>query len=205
MNPFLKHIASFLSFIFSPLLMATYAVWAACRISILAVLPMSTLLGLTGMVFAITCLFPMIAIAVLYKLRIVSTPGLNKRTERTIPFLVSCLSYAGLLYYFIHIATPFWLVMFAAGGLLSIVICCIVNLKWKISVHLTAAGAMTALIFRLIFSDLYLVNPFPWLIAAILITGAVASARLYLNRHTLGQVTCGALNGFLCVFIMTAF
>lgn len=201
----ITRLSHFLSFIFSPLLVPSLAVWMACRVSVLALLPPATTWTLISVVFGLTCLFPLLSIAVMYKLKIVSDPGLNKRGERTIPFVVSALAYALCITFFVRIHAPGWLTWFAAGALLAIVVCCIVNFWWKISVHLTALGGLVALLLRIITDGQALLPPLPYLLIAIIATGAVGTARLVLSRHTLLQVAAGTLNGFLCVYLLTAF
>ncbi|MCM1029533.1 MAG: hypothetical protein NC342_08120 [Pseudoflavonifractor sp.] len=196
--------ANFFSFIFSPLLAPTYAIAAAWATTVLLLLPQATMRTLLLMVFCFTCLFPLVAIGVMYKLKLVSDPGLNNRRERTLPFAVAAAGYAACLIFFIHINAPSWLVMFMGAALAALAICVIINLKWKISVHLTALGGLVAFILRLIADGLTLFHAPAILTAAILAAGLTASSRLILYRHTPSQVAAGFLNGFLCVYILTA-
>lgn len=199
----IRQLSHLLSFIFSPLLVPTYAVWTACHISVMALLPASSTIVVVATVFGLTCLFPLIAIAVMYKLGMVSDPGLNKRGERTVPFVISAVAYILMLVFFRHIHAPGWMTMFAVGALVAVVICCLINFKWKISVHLTALGGFVGLLLHLILAGEAIFNPVPWLMAAVIATGATASARLILRRHTLGQVVAGTLNGVICVYLFT--
>ena len=42
-----------------------------------------------------------------------------------------------------------------------------------------------------------------WISVAIILTGMVMTARVYLDRHTLMQVMAGAANGFVCVWLLS--
>lgn len=200
----LKGAANFFSFVFSPLLGPSYAIIAAWSTTVMSLLPTGTMRTLLLVVLGLTCIFPMVAIGILYKMGIVSDPGLNRQKERTIPFAVSAAGYIACLIFFNHINAPSWLTMFIAGGLAALVIAALVNLKWKISVHLTAMGGLVAFILRLITDNLTLFHAQAWLIAAILATGLVGTSRLMIRRHTPMQVLAGTVNGFVCVYLMTA-
>ncbi len=69
-------------------------------------LPTGTMRTLTLVVFGLTCLFPMVAIGIMYKMGIVSDPGLNSRRERTLPFAVSAAGYVACPVFLHHIHSP---------------------------------------------------------------------------------------------------
>lgn len=77
------------------------------------------------------------------------------------------------------------------------IIVLLITLRWKISVHCTAAAMFTMLFLYLYGSVALLVAP---------IVPIIAWSRLHLRRHTLNQSIGGALLGFaivLCVVIYT--
>ncbi|MDN5755332.1 MAG: phosphatase PAP2 family protein [Arthrobacter sp.] len=78
--------------------------------------------------------------------------------------------------------------VFSALGLIlaGLLICLVVNLRWKISVH----TAVAAFIWLEVFSD-----PDWGAAAALFLTLLVGWSRLELRRHTPGQVLAGALVG----------
>lgn len=198
----LRLASHFISFVLSPLLAPTYAVGAVWAATILRLLPSGTMLTLLLVVAGFTCLFPLVAIGVMYKLGIVSDPGLNRRRERTLPFVVSAAGYVAALIFLIHIHAPSWMTMFMAGGLLALVVSSGITFRWKISIHMTAIGGFVAFVLRLVQSGLMLFGGAGWLAAAIVAAGLVGTARLILYRHTPWQVAAGFLNGFLCVYLM---
>lgn len=168
-------------------------------------LPSSTMRALLLVVFGLTCLFPLVAIGILYKLGVVSDPGLNRRKERTIPFAISAAGYIACILFLRHIHCPDFLTMFMWGGLVALVVASLINLRWKISVHLTAMGGLIAFACRLIAENLIFFNPEAWLIATIAAAGLVGTSRLILMRHTPLQVLFGTLNGFFWVYLFMAF
>lgn len=143
----------------------------------------------------------------MWRMGLVSEPGLNTRTERTIPYLISALSYGACAWALYGTNAPSWLWLFPIGGMAAVVINLLLNFKWKISAHMAAMGGLTALVFRMAHDRLIApdVN-FLWVaIIVVLATGLVGTARIYLERHTLLQVIAGAASGFLCVYIATMF
>lgn len=203
----MNRISKILSAVFSPLLVPTYAVIIALWTSMLSMTPLPVRLRITGICFAITCLAPLVAILTLYKMKLISHPGLNERKERTLPYLVTIVCYAGCAWLLESVKAPSWLWLFMVGGGVAAVVSMIVNRWWKISAHLAAMGGLVAVVFRM--AQLHVVAPgvdFLAVAAAVVIAaGAVATARVYLGSHTLLQVIAGAANGFLCVYILTAF
>ena len=67
-------------------------------------------------------------------------------------------------------------------------------------------GGLVALVCRIAVENLALasVNYLAVVSVVVIAAGLVGSARIYLGRHSLMQVFAGALNGFLCVYFITA-
>ena len=76
------------------------------------------------------------------------------------------------------------------------------NLWWKISAHSAGFGGIIALLLFMQTDGVQAFNLIWITCAVILLAGLVGSARLYLERHTLGQVAVGFLNGYFCVKII---
>ncbi|MCM1482727.1 MAG: hypothetical protein NC043_00190 [Muribaculaceae bacterium] len=199
----MNKIAQFLSFIFSPLLVPTYGVCLALHTTVLSVLPFNVLWGVPLVTFVITCILPLLAILGMWKLGQVKEPGLNERTDRTGPYVVTAVCYILCALYLNMANAPGWLVLFMAGGTLATVVSLIVNRWWKISAHMAAMGGLLALTVRVAMSDFATSDMIWWIIGVILCCGLVGTARLILERHTLWQVIAGAANGFVCVMLMS--
>lgn len=73
----------------------------------------------------------------------------------------------------------------------------IVTIRWKISMHMTAIGALCGFVF--ILGMKYLGDVINLLPLLILVSGLVASARLYLKQHTPAQVYVGYIYGAVAV------
>ena len=76
----------------------------------------------------------------------------------------------------------------------------VVTMRWKMSMHMTAIGALCAFVFILgmkYFGEV--INLLPLLI---LIAGVLAFSRLYLKRHTPAQIYAGFIYGVIVVSLL---
>lgn len=195
--------ARILSAVFSPLLVPTYGVAAGLWLSVLSLVPGNPLWVVVVVTWIITCLVPMAAIAGLVTLGKVKDPGLNNRSERTVPYIVTALCYLGCaLYLYCHHA-PAWLWGFPCGGALAVAICLPINFKWKISAHMAAMGGLVAVFMVLAVRSVAIYGMMWWITAAVIVAGLVGSSRIYLERHTLLQVLAGFAVGYICVFFIS--
>lgn len=199
---FINGVASALSIIFSPLLMATYGVALAMVLSFLCFIPMATKLTVILETFLATTAIPVIGIFILSRLKVISDPKLNERRDRTFPYLIETACFIGLAVYLNHINAPAWLSLFLIGGAVALVVLTVVNRWWKISGHATGMGGLCALVFYLMLSGNSIYDLQWEFLVAVLLAGLVCSSRVILGRHTLGQVTAGFFNGFLWVILL---
>lgn len=199
---FINGVASALSIIFSPLLMATYGVALAMVLSFLCFIPTATKLTVILETFLATTAIPVIGIFILSRLKVISDPKLNERRDRTFPYLIETACFIGLGVYLNHINAPAWLSLFLIGGAVALVVLTVVNRWWKISGHATGMGGLCALVFYLMLSGNSIYDLQWEFLVAVLLAGLVCSSRVILGRHTLGQVTAGFFNGFLWVILL---
>lgn len=191
------------STVFSPLLVPTYGIILAMSLTFLALLPMTTRLLTIGMLFFITAVIPAGSIMVMKRLGMVSDASLSNRQERTPPYLISAVCYLAATIYLLKVHSPDWLWLFMAAAMAALIVNVIVTKWWKISAHMTAMGGLVALLCRFQLSHVAIYNMQWWIVAAIVLTGIVGSARIYRDRHDLWQVLAGTACGFICVFFVT--
>ena len=111
-----------------------------------------------------------------------------ERTDRNLPLIMVIISYliGAIVLYTINAPYITTILMFCYFS--NTLIIFFINLYWKISIHtMGVAGPIVALI--------YVLGPLGLLFA--LIIPLVMWSRLYLKRHTLLQVTMGALLGLI--------
>lgn len=88
--------------------------------------------------------------------------------------------------------------LFMIGSVLLIVALLLISMKWKISVHLAAAGAVTATFFAISFRGG--VNPMGALVVMVLVSGLIGTARILLEKNNLPQLAAGYLIGFIVLY-----
>lgn len=190
-----------ISAIFSPLAVPCYGIAFALCITFLSAIPLLARIGVIAMCAVLLLVLPASAVFILYKAGYIKDPGLNIRTERTIPYCFTMVCYLACAYYLYRLSAPAWLVAVPTGGLLAIAINLVINLKWKISGHMAAMGGLLAIDFFIALNHLA-IAPMLWpTIIIIICCGLVATARLALNRHTPMQVVAGTANGFISVYL----
>lgn len=199
----INKIAHIFSWVLSPVLIPAYAVFIGLWVTTLSMLPAALRWNVVVMVWLITCVLPVLAIYILYKLKVISHPGLNNRKERYIPYVMTTACYIGASWYLHGIHAPHWMWMFMIGGAVAAALSCVVNVWWKISAHGAAMGGLLALLSRIAFYGIAVVDMWPVISLAIILTGILGTSRILLHCHTLMQVVAGVANGFLWVFILT--
>ena len=187
----------------SPLLVPTYGFMLAMFLTPLHYLPAATQWATIGVIFFVTAVIPAGAILLMHRLGVVTDVALNERSERTAPYVVSCVCYLAATFYLIKMHAPTWLWLFMLAALLALVINVVVSKWWKISAHMTAMGGLVGLLCRLQADGLGVHDLTLWVMGAVLLTGLVGTARVYRDRHDLWQVLAGTLCGFGSVFLLT--
>ncbi|MEE1542931.1 MAG: hypothetical protein UF067_10745 [Paludibacteraceae bacterium] len=138
-------------------------------------------------------LLPMLTIFVLSKLNVIDNMKLNNASDRILPYSCTILSFmiCTILLYRIYMPGFIYKTMFASS--IAILICLILNFKWKISSHTTSIGCLFG---GLLFASLkMMVFPSVWIYSVILAAGLISSARLYLRKNTEEQLLGGFVIG----------
>ena len=120
---------------------------------------------------------------------------LQKQNERNIPLTLTLIFY--LLTYFLFRKVPVYGFMhsFMLGTLVSVFMALVINLRWKISLHMIGLGGLTA--FLLMITLTRQINLFPWLLLSVLASGIAGTSRLYLEAHSPAQIYSGFILGSL--------
>ncbi|MBR3951472.1 MAG: hypothetical protein IKJ79_06150 [Bacteroidaceae bacterium] len=199
----MKLFARICSTIFHPLIMATLGIFLSLYFSYMRMLGIGYIINVSLLVVIITIAIPSLGVLLLYKTKRIKSIGLVNRTERTLPYLLFFVCYVVATIFLWYANLRGMQLGFFIGGLCAIAIDLLVNRWWKISVHMTAIGCLTGLIFVMSYMQYIMYTEYiPLLqVAAIISSGALGTSRILLRRHTIGQVCCGFINGFTWVFI----
>jgi len=149
-----------------------------------------TLLGVT--------LIPLLCLPLLKWLGLIEGYRLVQKQDRVFPVLVTIVG-AFIVFYFSrnlpysNIVRQFYLIMvIMLSGFM------IVTIRWKISMHMTAIGGLCG--FLLVWGMNYQGDVRNAFILFLLLSGILATSRLYLKKHTPLQVYLGFLFGLFFVF-----
>ena len=200
----MKNIYSIISLILQPLLMPTYGMLILININVFDALPLNwRVIAILGTI-VFTGLVPAVPILLLMKKGAVHDLFISRREERTMPYLFSLFAYIIWTYFLWHtLQLPLFLVAIGVGISLSILLIMLINLKWKISAHLSGIGGLAGGVFGISYRMAY--NPV-WLFVIILFLSAlVALSRIELEAHTSGQTLAGFLLGFMSVILPCLF
>lgn len=125
---------------------------------------------------------------------------MESRRERMLPLFLATILYAATTYMIIRYPVPLFIKTFIVGIFFVSLALTAINLWWKISVHASACGALSAMIIILTFRmNSYLLWP---LITVIVVSGLILSARLKLNAHSSAEVWAGYFLGLAVLSLL---
>ena len=192
--------ARVISAIFTPFSIPFLAFLILFLFSYLRIMPIQYKLIVLGVVYCFTILMPTLTIFLFRKINGFSPEDLGERKRRFMPFLLTITSYVFCLVMMHRLNIPWYITGIILAALIMMVICIVVNLKWKLSEHMAGVGAIVGGLVS--FSALFGYNPVWWLCLFILIAGVLGTARIILQHHTLGEVLVGFAVGLICSLLV---
>lgn len=192
--------ARVISAIFTPFSIPFLAFLILFLFSYLRIMPIQYKLIVLGVVYCFTILMPTFTIFLFRKINGFSPEDLGERKRRFMPFLLTITSYVFCLVMMHRLNIPWYMTGIILAALIMMVICIVVNLKWKLSEHMAGVGAIVGGLVS--FSALFGYNPVWWLCLFILIAGVLGTARIILQHHTLGEVLVGFAVGLICSLLV---
>lgn len=190
-----------ISFVLHPLLLPTWVFSVIFYILPESVKPIDTE-AIPYLILAIlitTFIIPVLSISALKFTSTISSFTLHHREDRVIPFMFIGMFYALTTYLFIiriQVNDVIALMMITTSMLIGLLTA--ITLKYKISIHAAGISGASGYLIALahVFQSTALIYP---AVIAIVLSGLVMTARLYLNAHTLNEVVSGCFLGFgLC-------
>ncbi len=158
-------------------------------------------LAVLGLIFATTYLIPLFILVFFKRIKLIKSFNVVAISERKIPVIMMIVLFyllgntlqnipnlrdLGLLFYATSLGLIFIYIFFA--------------FKLKASIHLLSLGISTGffMVLGILYSQSFLIV----IIVTLLLSGVLASARLYLKAHTPKEVYLGFLFGILAPFIV---
>ena len=162
-------------------------------------LPASVKSYLAWIVVLYAAIVPMLSIAFMRGLGLLKNFGLHSQRSRLLPLLVGAISYVLCAITLSDVAVATIIRKFVLAAACCEVLALIVTPFWKISLHLICMGGVTA-VFTLL-SVAGAGQHFWALVATILLSGALASARLHLGAHNPSQIAVGYFGGLVVAML----
>lgn len=152
-------------------------------------------------------ILPAISYGIMRFSGIISTIEMDDKSERKLPIVIM-IAYCTVLYLFLRIQfenvhPPKYVFTLVLSGLVVSVIHFFLNMWKKISIH--AGGAGIAFGFLLAYALGHVEYNIWIIIGPILVSGLVMTARLYLKKHDMIEVTLGWIMGSLITFTINYF
>lgn len=194
--------AKFISIVLHPVLMPTYALVIIFSVShyLNFTTPAPIKFALLSIVIFNTLIMPVIISWLLLRKGLIKSFNMEKREERIVPFICNAVLMMVAYYMISQISIPRIFSMMLLGAAASVVIAIIINLKWKVSIHMIGIGGITGMLFGL--STFLLIDLRIHIVISILIAGLIGSARISMGAHRQGQLYVGFLVGFCCEFFV---
>ncbi len=212
----LRYLAYFFSIIFHPLLVLTYMLIILLLVNpyMFGVNSVGASMPLILMIFLSTFFIPIVAIAMMKFLGLISSFEMKDRYERIGPYIIT-----GVLYMWIfrnvleNPNIPYPYKVFVLGATLGLFIAFFINLFSKISMHAVGMGGLVGMLVLtvsfysypsfIITLDSYVfeMKTYWLLMIAIILSGVVGTSRLLLNAHNINDLYGGFFVGLGTQFL----
>lgn len=149
-----------------------------------------------------TCILPLLFILLVSASSFVNRDMMNHR-DRILPFIFSAFSFFIGAQLIGKLPLPHIFSLFLLGSCMVLIILFLVTMKWKISGHGVGVGGFVGTLLAITFK--YGIDLTWPIVAAILISGAVGTSRIFLDKHTPAQVYAGFGVSVLCMYLTIYF
>jgi len=201
-NSYMEKLANIVSFIFHPLFMPSLGILLLFNSGThLSLLPYEFKVLVFFAVFIPTCIIP-IALLPFLKLRgIIHDFRMRNIKERTIPLLLTFISYGTGFVLINEIALiPVYIKTFVFAASCSILLAFLITLRWKISIHMLGIGGVTGSLLSLI--NVGTIQLQVYLLVLFIGAGFLGIARLVLHAHNQAQIYAGYAVGVGTVLLI---
>ncbi|HNQ61767.1 MAG TPA: hypothetical protein PKJ62_05205 [Bacteroidia bacterium] len=197
-----RKLARFLSIILHPVLMPSYALFYLLNFNTYfeSMTSDPEKWALYSIIVLNTLALPILISYILVRRGLIHSFEMAKREERVIPYISNAILMVVAYYMMRKLMLPKIFYLMILGASAAVVIAVIINLKWKISIHMIGIGAFVGTFFGL--STFMMIDlRFP-ILMTLLIAGLLGSARLTLGAHSSMQIYAGFFVGFFCEYVI---
>jgi len=198
--------ANAVSYIFHPLFITTYVALFLLYVHPYAFAgfpPKDRMMRLLTVIVS-SLFLPAFSLFLCRQLGFIDSIYLRTQRDRIIPYIITMIFYFWVWYVFKNLNdSPQAIKEFLLGTFLAICGAWMANIRFKISMHGTAVGGLAMFFILQSFQD-PVISGF-YLSAALIITGAVCTARLIIGGHTRLEVYAGLFVGALAQVVAVWF
>ncbi len=191
--------AKVISTLFRPIYYPLLCMGILFALTPLALLPWQYKLLELAMMFVFTIAFPSLFCLLYRRIYHIKRPDMRKRENRIVPYIIFILCYMVYLYLMRNANEPYIQISVIIVALLIQVVCTLISLRWKVSVHAAGAGAIISAIAA--YGTIFQFNPLLWMSIAIIMAGLVGTSRMILRQHSLTQILVGTTIGVVCGYV----
>jgi membrane-associated phospholipid phosphatase len=166
------------------------------------VVPEQMITAVYFIVILTTILIPLFLVNFLYHKGYIRSYEMNDRAERNIPYLISIAGMLLAFYMLNELQAPFLFGRIMLGAATAMGFTYLINLKWKISLHMIGMGGLCGVFFAV--SELLYENNITLLSGALLVSGLLGTARIRLGAHYPSQIYAGFFLGFVAEYFLLA-
>lgn len=141
-----RKLSNGISWALHPFLLPLHMIGVLLTLTVFAHYPSGVKIYLLWVVALYAIIIPLLALGVLRSLGRISDYRIDDRRERLLPLLVGAVCYVLCAITIAKIPSAIFLRKFMIAAACCEVMCLAVSLYWKISLHLTAMGAVVALL-----------------------------------------------------------
>jgi hypothetical protein len=154
---------------------------------------LSARLMLIGVVIIATIIFPLFIVLLMKRQGLVQSYLMETRQERRYPYLIIAIFYFLTYNMFRQLQLPDMYTFYMMGASFLIIVVIIINIWWKISIHMVGIGGVFGVIAGLSLN--MSLNMMFTIMIIIIIAGLVGYARLKLNSHKSAEIYTGFFVG----------
>lgn len=187
-------LAQLVSVLFHPLLIPVYGLMIIFTCPALyGYLPFQVKKIILFIVIINNVLIPLMMISYFRFRNLISSWTIEDRRERIFPLVTTTMFYAFTVYLIYRLHIPLFIKSYIICSAVLVLAVTIINFWFRISLHATGCGAVTALVMVL---SVRMQIPLTWLLViVILVSGLVMSSRLWLRAHMSTEIWAGFFLG----------
>lgn len=153
-----------------------------------------------SVIVSLTAIIPLVIVGLLKITNSITSIQMEDKKDRKWPYIATVMGYIFSFYLLHKVGVSSILLKYLLAGIGIVVSISLINYFWKISVHMASMGALLGLLVIANFDnyiDLRLM-----IAGIVLISGIVASARLFANAHNILQIISGFALGFAWMLVV---